>query len=265
MSWKCQIVKRQKAVGCYRSIPTCCYVHSGIALRIRDGQCYLCLLCFCAQGFRLLLASPDAGFKLFRGLQSNGHGQAKLFEGRPLFHNVARCNTQARHIIRNTHSVKLFQKGVKGEESITVDEILKDDSFQAENNYVQVSAIVSSDSIPERKTKKLVDMNDNPAPNLTFGTMHSGSSVLQASSQTMILPSESPVVKERFITLRRHVFHCFTPQPIFGIANPVRLRSAICLFVSACFMSLCCPLLYDELFLLPHVSLQHFALTALNW
>lgn len=71
-----------------------------------------------------------------------------------MFHNVVRCNTQARHIILNTHSVKLFQKGVKGEESITVDEILKDDSLQAENNYVQVSAIVNLDSIPERKTKK---------------------------------------------------------------------------------------------------------------
>ncbi|KAF3856692.1 hypothetical protein F7725_017415 [Dissostichus mawsoni] len=35
------------------------------------------------KGFRLLLASPDAGYKLFRGLQRDGHGQAKLFEGRP--------------------------------------------------------------------------------------------------------------------------------------------------------------------------------------
>uniref|UniRef100_A0A8C4EML7 Peptidyl arginine deiminase 2 n=1 Tax=Dicentrarchus labrax TaxID=13489 RepID=A0A8C4EML7_DICLA len=36
------------------------------------------------KGFRLLLASPDAGYKLFRGLQKDGHGQAKLFEGRPV-------------------------------------------------------------------------------------------------------------------------------------------------------------------------------------
>lgn len=36
-----------------------------------------------SQGFRLLLASPDAGYKLFRGLQRDGHGQAKMFEGRP--------------------------------------------------------------------------------------------------------------------------------------------------------------------------------------
>lgn len=35
----------------------------------------------CAQGFRLLLASPDAGYKVFRGLQKDGHGDAKLFEG----------------------------------------------------------------------------------------------------------------------------------------------------------------------------------------
>lgn len=40
----------------------------------------------------------------------------------------------------NAPSVKLFQKGVKDEESITVDEILNDDLLQAENNYVQVSA-----------------------------------------------------------------------------------------------------------------------------
>ncbi|KAG8007584.1 Protein-arginine deiminase type-4 [Nibea albiflora] len=35
------------------------------------------------KGFRLLLASPDAAYKLFKGLQKDGHGQAKLFEGRP--------------------------------------------------------------------------------------------------------------------------------------------------------------------------------------
>ncbi|KAG7226752.1 hypothetical protein INR49_014101 [Caranx melampygus] len=32
--------------------------------------------------FRLLLASPDAAYKLFRGLQKDGHGQAKMFDGR---------------------------------------------------------------------------------------------------------------------------------------------------------------------------------------
>uniref|UniRef100_A0A4W5MBA4 Peptidyl arginine deiminase, type II n=1 Tax=Hucho hucho TaxID=62062 RepID=A0A4W5MBA4_9TELE len=55
------------------------------------------------KGFRLLLASPDAGYKLFRGLQKDGHGQAKMFDGRP--------------------SVR--------------DEILSDDKLRAENNYVQ--------------------------------------------------------------------------------------------------------------------------------
>ncbi|XP_075317759.1 protein-arginine deiminase type-2 [Odontesthes bonariensis] len=59
------------------------------------------------KGFRLLLASPDAGYKLFRGLQNNGHGQAKLFDG------------------------------LKDEEPLTVDEILNNKSLQAENNYVQ--------------------------------------------------------------------------------------------------------------------------------
>ncbi|KAM9859834.1 protein-arginine deiminase type-2 isoform 2-T2 [Aulostomus maculatus] len=59
------------------------------------------------KGFRLLLASPDAGYKLFRSLQNDGHGQAKLFEG---------C-------LDETH--------------ITVDEILEDETLQSENNYVQ--------------------------------------------------------------------------------------------------------------------------------
>ncbi|XP_005917988.1 protein-arginine deiminase type-2 isoform X1 [Haplochromis burtoni] len=59
------------------------------------------------KGFRLLLSSPDAGYKLFRGLQSSGHGQATLFDG------------------------------LTNAEQITLDEILKDEKLQAENNYVQ--------------------------------------------------------------------------------------------------------------------------------
>ncbi|XP_055724534.1 protein-arginine deiminase type-2-like isoform X1 [Salvelinus fontinalis] len=58
------------------------------------------------KGFRLLLASPDASYKLFRGLQNDGHGQAKMFDG-------------------------------LGAEEITVDEILSDEKLKAENNYVQ--------------------------------------------------------------------------------------------------------------------------------
>uniref|UniRef100_A0A8C7IJE9 protein-arginine deiminase n=1 Tax=Oncorhynchus kisutch TaxID=8019 RepID=A0A8C7IJE9_ONCKI len=58
------------------------------------------------KGFRLLLASPDASYKLFRGLQNGGHGQAKMFDG-------------------------------LGAEEITVDEILSDEKLKAENNYVQ--------------------------------------------------------------------------------------------------------------------------------
>uniref|UniRef100_A0AAQ5XW69 Protein-arginine deiminase n=1 Tax=Amphiprion ocellaris TaxID=80972 RepID=A0AAQ5XW69_AMPOC len=59
-----------------------------------DRKCYLCLLCAC----------PDAGYKLFRGLQNDGHGQAKMFDD---------------------------------EEQITVDEILNDEILQSHNNYVQ--------------------------------------------------------------------------------------------------------------------------------
>ncbi|KAK5872064.1 hypothetical protein PBY51_012797 [Eleginops maclovinus] len=59
------------------------------------------------KGFRLLLASPDAGYKLFRRLQRDGHGQAKLFEG------------------------------LKDEEPQTVDEILNDKGLEGQNNYAQ--------------------------------------------------------------------------------------------------------------------------------
>ncbi|KAG7495069.1 protein-arginine deiminase type-2 isoform X1 [Solea senegalensis] len=59
------------------------------------------------KGFRLLLASPDAGFKLFRDLQKDGHGQAKLFDG------------------------------LEDEEPISVDDIVNDDKFHNQNIYVQ--------------------------------------------------------------------------------------------------------------------------------
>lgn len=59
------------------------------------------------KGFRLLLASPDAGYKLFKGLQNDGHGEAKLFEG------------------------------LEEQETTTVDEILHDEELQDQNNYVQ--------------------------------------------------------------------------------------------------------------------------------
>ncbi|KAG8007583.1 Protein-arginine deiminase type-2 [Nibea albiflora] len=59
------------------------------------------------KGFRLLLASPDAAYKLFKGLQKDGHGQAKLFEG------------------------------VEGEEPVTVDQVVSDCSLLAQNKYAQ--------------------------------------------------------------------------------------------------------------------------------
>lgn len=59
------------------------------------------------KGFRLLLASPDAAYKLFRNLQNDGHGKSRLFEDIP------------------------------DEVPITVDEILADKKLQDENNYVQ--------------------------------------------------------------------------------------------------------------------------------
>ncbi|XP_051986051.1 protein-arginine deiminase type-2 isoform X2 [Xyrauchen texanus] len=55
--------------------------------------------------FRLLLASPDAGYKVFKKIQKKGFGKAEMFPGL--------------------------------EEAITVDDILSDEQLQAENNYVQ--------------------------------------------------------------------------------------------------------------------------------
>ncbi|XP_059415822.1 protein-arginine deiminase type-2-like isoform X2 [Carassius carassius] len=55
--------------------------------------------------FRLLLASPDAGYKVFKSLQINGNGKAEMFPGLP--------------------------------EAISVNEILSDKKLQAENRYVQ--------------------------------------------------------------------------------------------------------------------------------
>ncbi|XP_026068911.1 protein-arginine deiminase type-2-like [Carassius auratus] len=55
--------------------------------------------------FRLLLASPDAGYKVFKSLQISGNGKAEMFLGLP--------------------------------EAISVNEILSDKKLQAENRYVQ--------------------------------------------------------------------------------------------------------------------------------
>ncbi|XP_029947285.1 protein-arginine deiminase type-2 [Salarias fasciatus] len=58
-------------------------------------------------GFRLLLASPDAGYKLFKSLSKQGHGNATLFDG------------------------------VETETPRPVDDILNDEELQDHNNYVQ--------------------------------------------------------------------------------------------------------------------------------
>ncbi|XP_062852683.1 protein-arginine deiminase type-2 [Trichomycterus rosablanca] len=55
--------------------------------------------------FRLLLASPDAAYKVFRNLQANGHGTAKMFPGK--------------------------------REEVSVDEILNNEGFRGENVFVQ--------------------------------------------------------------------------------------------------------------------------------
>ncbi|TRY89353.1 hypothetical protein DNTS_015293 [Danionella cerebrum] len=55
--------------------------------------------------FRLLLASPDAGYQVFKRLQNEGHGNSQLFKGL--------------------------------EEAISINEILSDKKLQDENRYVQ--------------------------------------------------------------------------------------------------------------------------------
>uniref|UniRef100_A0A8B9HGN8 Peptidyl arginine deiminase, type II n=1 Tax=Astyanax mexicanus TaxID=7994 RepID=A0A8B9HGN8_ASTMX len=57
------------------------------------------------KGFRLLLSSPDAGYKVFRNLQKSGNGKAKMFQGK--------------------------------HEEISVDDLLSDKELRAENVYVQ--------------------------------------------------------------------------------------------------------------------------------
>ncbi|XP_064161284.1 protein-arginine deiminase type-2 isoform X1 [Anguilla rostrata] len=59
------------------------------------------------KGFRLLLASPDAAYRLFLNLQHDGHGEARLFEGVP------------------------------GKKTMSVDDILSDPQLRYTNNYVQ--------------------------------------------------------------------------------------------------------------------------------
>ncbi|KAL4622500.1 protein-arginine deiminase type-2 isoform X1 [Arapaima gigas] len=59
------------------------------------------------KGFRLLLASPDAAYNLFRGLQKDGHGQAKMFDG------------------------------LGSREEISLDDLLSETWLENENNYVQ--------------------------------------------------------------------------------------------------------------------------------
>ncbi|XP_027135232.1 protein-arginine deiminase type-2-like [Larimichthys crocea] len=76
--------------------------------------------------FRLLLASPDAAYKLFEGLQKDGHGQTKF-------------------------------EGVKGQ----VDEILSDGSLLAQNKYAQVSRIIILDSNPVWIKKGSICENPN--------------------------------------------------------------------------------------------------------
>uniref|UniRef100_A0A674PP10 protein-arginine deiminase n=1 Tax=Takifugu rubripes TaxID=31033 RepID=A0A674PP10_TAKRU len=95
------------------------------------------------KGFRLLLASPDAAFKLFRRLQSNGHGEAKLFED------------------------------LTDEESITVDEILNDDSFHVQNMYVQSCINWNRDVLKRELGLEEEDIIDLPILfKLVVGTKH---------------------------------------------------------------------------------------------
>lgn len=53
------------------------------------------------------------------------------------------CGSHCGSVI--THPHESPEIGCKGEETITVEEILCDESLQDENNYVQVSRIIDSD------------------------------------------------------------------------------------------------------------------------
>lgn len=93
------------------------------------------------QGFRMLLASPDAAYKVFRTLQNKGHGNLKMFTGEWwqvlfwIFHTAIISFN-----VISKHQLSFILTGT--EEEVSVDEILSNSGFQAENNYVQVSDLV---------------------------------------------------------------------------------------------------------------------------
>lgn len=107
--------------------------------RINAAKLASSSLPMCAQGFRLLLASPDAGYKVFRGLQKDGHGDAKLFDGRSKPRWLSAVRMQEVHS-QWLSTLSLISKGVEDEatEKETVNEILENESLREQNSYVQV-------------------------------------------------------------------------------------------------------------------------------
>ncbi|MGH0133744.1 UNVERIFIED_CONTAM: hypothetical protein FKN15_005259 [Acipenser sinensis] len=108
------------------------------------------------KGFRLLLASPDAGYEFFRGLQKKGHGKAKMFEGtfrkQPIEMHLAGWDVNIgfrlllaspdagyeffRGLQKKGHGKAKMFEGLKDDE-VTVDQILSSKQFQQENAFVQ--------------------------------------------------------------------------------------------------------------------------------
>ncbi|XP_028663762.1 protein-arginine deiminase type-2 [Erpetoichthys calabaricus] len=83
------------------------------------------------KGFRLLLASPDAGIRLFQGLQKTGNGTLKMFQG------------------------------IKTEE-VTVDQILSNKTLQKANTFVQSCIDWNRDVLKKELALEEEDIIDLP-------------------------------------------------------------------------------------------------------
>ncbi|XP_013362861.1 PREDICTED: protein-arginine deiminase type-6 [Chinchilla lanigera] len=92
-----------------------------------------------AKGFRLLLASPCACYKLFREKQEEGHGDATLFEG---------VSTDLLHS--------------NGREAKTINQFLADESLRNQNNYVEKCIHLNRAILKERLGLQEEDIIDIP-------------------------------------------------------------------------------------------------------
>uniref|UniRef100_A0A8C3FSM8 Protein-arginine deiminase C-terminal domain-containing protein n=1 Tax=Chrysemys picta bellii TaxID=8478 RepID=A0A8C3FSM8_CHRPI len=86
------------------------------------------------KGFRLLLASPDACYKLFKEKQREGHGSAAQFAGEWLSQDA--FGTHRGRPVGLTCCIP-FLPGLENVQTITIDEMLADETLRSDSEYVQ--------------------------------------------------------------------------------------------------------------------------------